>query len=1466
MRHPSSTLPPLVTRTLRRYGATRNALAWLRAAASAVAAGTAAALVAMGLDLLFFLSVPVRLGLSLSVAAAAAAGFLIEAVRTLRRPFDLRRAAYALEEAAGGDAVERLVTAAQVLSEREEAGSSVRSHLKARLAALAKQRAAELSPFRLARDALLFRRFVEVAVLLIFVGMASAYVGRERADLLFRRLLAPKSALPKAGFLRLVVEPETMRLGAGSEVLIQARVEGEVPRWIVPLVRWTGHDPDQCHLERVAGRPARWPANREVFSMQRVGRELFVVALSDVRESFSFRVRCGDSESEVRFAEVVPRPRLLNVRAIGTPPPYTGLPSETFERLDVPLTVFPGTLLEIRGAIDPPEARVRLSGPTNKPLPLAQGEEGEWWVRWEVQEALFLELSAVQADGIESAERLRIAIGLREDQPPTVTLLEPTQDPVCMPGEILLFRAEAEDDLGIADATLEVLINPERTLDAPLHELPMGMEIKGRKGLAIQSVDLAAFRVQPGDEVLMTVRVRDTGARDGRSRSVRVRIAAVTAGENERRRLAVLEAVERMVRGLSREGAEGWSVETEVQEDAARRAARAGVDVRAVRDGAGLVALLEQEVHFTDGHRDKEDLRRLAGVLRNMLFPVFPEGGAPPMAEWLEAVSRLTRYRQARLAALRFFGLIRETAALTDATFDAEEKRPEAEVLGAVAARLLEHPQLAREAEGVRQLRDASRRINASIQQAEKAMEERVTLGGPFEEAEALAARLTAWNEEAADLSARLVKGEEELNRRAAGFGREVASAVLSDLKNQPGRPETFEEVGGELGVALGRWLSRAERWPEPEEVGAMIRDVMDRHSREGKSGEAENRRLVHLFETMEETADAVLAISQHSGGSDFEAAAAIREALSLAIRSLRRESVPQPRTVEAVVKQLHAFQGILDGVLPALWEEAERGRTELIGWDRALRDRLRAATGVWEEVFGREWLLADRRMLEWIPCASFADRLEWLTYVEPSLETRRLISEWEKSDPAAADRRNGERLALEMDGEGEGVGLTRIEESVFWRHWGRFARSEGADEGRFEEVDLRSLWPVCAALPCGRRGREAVREAVQRLEEGGQTLPEAVGRLRLEMERLLAVNEIWAAVAPDEESAQTLSFLSAMRRVWARYDVRAEDGGMEEAARGLKRALLRAAEESPLEGQGEGEGVAMRICRLAGWVRRIEQEGDSVEWREAVRIRVEQDEAFAWRVLLRERIRLEEADAALEEAARLLEEPKEGLQGVEAAFRRAAGAWERFEGRVSRLAASVVERALAGEERIDARILGAIPRAGSRDERQRSAMELVEAAAGVRRVRARLDRLEVEGESGEWGGGFAPQGEEWERDEDHARRRLSRQMGQWEARAVVALMSEWEGEEGKAEGTGRAEARSRLDAALRVAVSSLGQGVGERVRRGPVELRATDPLLRWLLEELGEARQMLRRETAAGPYQQVTEQYLRAVEGFLRY
>lgn len=1502
-------LPDRVAHALRCYARARLVLAWLRVAAGVAAVVLAAALVAMALDLVLFLPRGTRVALSLGVVGFGLFALVGGALGLVFRRIGSRRTAYALEDAAGGDVAERLVTAEQVLP-GDAAGGAVHVALIGRLAALTESHVASLQPVRLARDRGLVRRLCLCGALLLVAGLCGAGLGG-RSVLLVRRLLNPLGNLPKPGFMRLSVTPETIVIGAGGEVVIQVRTEGDIPRLLRRVMRFAGADADRCVLTQTPGAVNELPAAQEVQALNRIRRDLFVLALTDVRESFSFRVRCGDAESEIRLAEVVAQPQVVNLRATVTPPAYTKLPVEAVERFDVPIRAFAASAVEVRFGADQTGTVCRVKHPDGSSEDVEADEAGEFLFSFTVSESGVYEITAVNSRGFECIEKPRLAVALREDQAPVVSLIQPIGNPVCMPGETVAFFAEAADDLGLVEAVIEIMINPGLDPDAAPKEEPVVFEAGGLAGALRHTLDLGPLGVAPGDEVVVLLRARDTGGNDGRSRAVTLRVAAFTAGENERRRLAALEVAAAAVAGLTNDTVRGvWAISEAAQASATRVGAAAGVPTESLRDSGTLLDFLELEHHFTDRPQDKEDLRLLSGVLRNRLAPVAPGSAVADLAAWNDACSRLLTYRTARLAALRLLGLRRETLALVgDGIAEAGDGGAQA-LAEAVADRVQADPEVLAFAAAMSEDRRLSRERNTGLHTAEAALENQLALGGDFAEAEALMAKIDKLKGEAAEAADQVAKGEKELQALAAASGREAAGAAAAAGAATAPR-DLCEALGADTAMAVWRLRDRAAEKLEEAMIVETIREVAARYAERfaGKNVEAaaSAKRLTLLAEAINASGGTVIALSRAVQARDSDAIADLQETVSVALRQMQREPARQAEAAKRLSEALARLHQTVAAWLPLLQQQAQLARADVRAWHDAIRRALAAAHTQTLTESAHAWLLADARLRGADPYAPLASRVEWLADAGlPSDAAHQAFEHALGAEALDADRRTAARLAAEAAAAGGEYGERAPDESAFLKRVADQEVGVAADHV-FAGADWTAMRELCATVPCGHSASGAVAQVVARLErletavaavkerDALQRMTSELGAIRLAVHRLMVANELWVSGAMEEREALNAVRLNRLlRAAWARFDSaagglpldlarilarEADAAQLAEAemvtqelvtrVRGLRLGLARAAADTAAAAADEALTASVRAWRGASWVRAARKSLAAGGLEVAVQKWAAEDESVARAVLARCEPAIVASVAAMERAESLLQSAPDRSTDYAAALQQAIAGVETLAKRSGGLARRVADEVEPDVNGLAQRIAAAKISDWSSETRARAALRVAEGKGRVERLlrRMRATQRETDGADA-WGGG--PEGA-WARDRridgNHAQMRLSHEMQAWETRALICVLEAAETADAASRAMLLEEAEARFSGVLRVAASALGDSGDARTRGGgDAESQVRDPVVRWLLQQVDEARRELRREGSGGAYREVTERYLNTVEGFLRY
>ncbi|MEI6148591.1 MAG: hypothetical protein WCS01_05805 [bacterium] len=633
-------LPKPVVRAILSYYHRKRVFELLRALSVPVLCYAILALVATHLDRFLFLEMPARLWISgLTHGLTLLAGGISLGVFAWRR-VSVSRLAYEMERRLPKETAERLVTLDDVLV-RAVGGSAADTTVRA---ALVEQLTAETVALcertphtaRLARDRHLRRQVW--ALLILALGWAGLFMmPAYQFPLMLQRLMAPGRNLPKPSFMRLTVTPEAPVVGRGGEVVLKVWVDGEIPRWIQRPMRWLGADADLCLLASATGKVDRLSITRDARPMSRVQRRLFVASRNDLQESFSYRVRCGDAQTDIRLVRVVVQPRATGVSVEVEPPAYTRLKTVVVEDLRDPIPAFATSRVQVRFTADQSplkSARLVRQGDGSmladlKPDP----KTGAYRYEFVMADPIEMEIVLVNELGFENTERVRLSMALREDQAPGVRLDYPAGDLTVAQGELVSTHMELTDDLGLLEGALCYQINPDLNPDAPSREILLPVEENRLMQELSANFDLAKVGVVPGDEVLLWARARDTGRTDERSPSVRIHVTAFAGNENERRRLSALNLVAQTLVAVEPSTSEPTvlALNAGAYESVTLAATAQGFVLGSQPTPENLLDFIEREHHFTDGAEAAAEVRLLYGVIFAQLY--LPLAASPHSGE-----------------------------------------------------------------------------------------------------------------------------------------------------------------------------------------------------------------------------------------------------------------------------------------------------------------------------------------------------------------------------------------------------------------------------------------------------------------------------------------------------------------------------------------------------------------------------------------------------------------------------------------------------------------------------------------------------------------------------------------------------------------------------------------------------------------------------------------------------------------
>ncbi|GEM_PF-1562671 len=643
MRKQLQHLPKPVARTLisfyrrvRFYGLMRSLVAPLLCYALL-------ALIATHVDRFLFLDGPARLWLSGITHGFSLLAVVVSVWAFVRRRVPVSTLAYELERMLPKATAERVVTLNDVMGRQTDShqeNGGVHAMLLAQLTAETVTLCERLPhAARLARDRHLKRQIRGLALLaLVYTGLFA--LPTYQFPLMLQRLTYPRMNLPKPSFMRLTVTPESAVIGRGGEVVLQVQVEGEIPRLLRHPLRWLGADASRSLLASATGDVAALAVTSDARPMSRVQSRLFVSSLTDLQESFSYLVRCGDAQTDIRFVHVVAQPRATGVSVEVEPPPYTRLQTTVFDDFRDPIPVFGNSHLKVRFGSDQfPLKAARLmalhDGSLIKELnpdPVTH----DYVYEFEMTSPIDFEIVLVNAFEFENNDRVRIMLQLREDQPPGIRLEYPAGDITAVQGDLVPMHMELTDDLGLLEGSIRYQINPDQTGHAGGREIALLVEEGSLQQTLSAMFDLEASGAVPGDEVLLWVRIRDTGRIDERSQSVRIRVTALAGNENERRRLVALRLVGQMLKTIEPAAdAPGVLVLNATSYEAVTAAAKAqNLLLNSEAALQSLLDFLEREHHFTDSPDAALDVRLLRGVIAARLeLPLKYQAGADDRAE-----------------------------------------------------------------------------------------------------------------------------------------------------------------------------------------------------------------------------------------------------------------------------------------------------------------------------------------------------------------------------------------------------------------------------------------------------------------------------------------------------------------------------------------------------------------------------------------------------------------------------------------------------------------------------------------------------------------------------------------------------------------------------------------------------------------------------------------------------------------
>ncbi len=244
-----------------------------------------------------------------------------------------------------------------------------------------------------------------------------------------------------------------------------------------------------------------------------------------VDESFRYRVRAGDGQTEWHTVTVVDFPALADVRLTVIAPAYLSRPNVEKNVIPARLKVMQGSLLELRmrpkAALERLELMITTEGETStdslstsQTLSLSAQADGWYTFQTQLMKDVSLSPRLWNASGLTNEDPQTCRIQVVADSAPVARVLSPTDEMAVATDEIIDIKFEAHDDHGIARA--ELIVYDESSVDEgkparvlAVIPIPLGDQQLEKRVLGTAQLDLKKLALKPGTQISYTVRVTD---------------------------------------------------------------------------------------------------------------------------------------------------------------------------------------------------------------------------------------------------------------------------------------------------------------------------------------------------------------------------------------------------------------------------------------------------------------------------------------------------------------------------------------------------------------------------------------------------------------------------------------------------------------------------------------------------------------------------------------------------------------------------------------------------------------------------------------------------------------------------------------------------------------------------------------------------------------------------------------------
>jgi hypothetical protein len=486
-----SSLPASVAQKLRSVRRREFAIIWLGGLTRTLVVLVGAMLVAMAIDRIVGWFDPGLRSVSTTVAlVAVVVAFAIWCVRPLMRRGTLAATAREIDESMP-QLEERWSTVTE-LSENTDAREVRGSEAMIRkVASEAESANSAINPRAVvpARPVTMAGRWLAGAMAVLALWFAVSFT---EAKVLLQRFWLPAANI---SLTRVTATPGTTWVPKGEPVTLVATIDGRRPS-----------GPAKLFIRNGQG-----TGKETAMTAKAAETAAFQYTIDEVADSFEFRVRSGDGQTPWHRITAVERPNISAVKLTVQPPAYSRLPREEKDALPSLVRVLDSSEVDVGFKADQPLDRLQVDLGNGQAAQLSADPDGWYHFRSRPTESFSLTASAINKYALENKHKPTCRISVYDDLPPSIKVLDPSDDVEVLPGEKVKVSFEASDDFGLAKAEVVVATT---TADGKTENLtiPVPLEADAGKKQVRKAVELdpKALGLKHGDQLTYSVRVTDT--------------------------------------------------------------------------------------------------------------------------------------------------------------------------------------------------------------------------------------------------------------------------------------------------------------------------------------------------------------------------------------------------------------------------------------------------------------------------------------------------------------------------------------------------------------------------------------------------------------------------------------------------------------------------------------------------------------------------------------------------------------------------------------------------------------------------------------------------------------------------------------------------------------------------------------------------------------------------------------------